>query len=70
MKKQWVKTLLFAAITGLCLIFVSSVFAAEFKGKISKRYEESKEWWPEPVRPPEGAPNVIIFLLDDVGLLR
>ncbi|UCF85360.1 MAG: hypothetical protein JSV50_06905, partial [Desulfobacteraceae bacterium] len=39
----------------------------EFKGKITRSYEESKEWWPEEVRPPEGAPNVIIFLLDDVG---
>ncbi len=42
----------------------------EFKGKIAKSYEESKEWWPEPVRPPEGAPNVIIFLLDDVGFAQ
>jgi arylsulfatase len=41
--------------------------AQDFKGKISRTYEESEEWWPEPVRPPEGAPNVIIFLLDDVG---
>ena len=39
----------------------------EFKGKIARSYEESQEWWPEQVRPPEGAPNVIIFLLDDVG---
>jgi len=42
----------------------------EFKGKISRSYEESEEWWPEEVRPPEGAPNVIIFLLDDVGFAQ
>ncbi|UCC31106.1 MAG: sulfatase-like hydrolase/transferase, partial [Phycisphaerales bacterium] len=42
----------------------------EFKGKIAKTYEESREWWPEPVRPPNGAPNVIIFLLDDVGFAQ
>ncbi|MEE9145075.1 MAG: sulfatase-like hydrolase/transferase, partial [Candidatus Binatia bacterium] len=42
----------------------------EFKGKIAKKYEDSKEWWPEPVRPPKGAPNVIIFLLDDVGFAQ
>jgi arylsulfatase len=42
----------------------------EFKGKIAKSYEDSVEWWPEPVRPPEGAPNVIIFLLDDVGFAQ
>ena len=49
---------------------VSSVGAAEFGGKIAKKYEDSQEWWPEPVRPPEGAPNVIIFLLDDVGFAQ
>ncbi len=43
---------------------------AKFKGKIAKRYEDSKEWWPEPVTPPKGAPNVIIFLLDDVGFAQ
>ncbi len=54
-------------------VFIPAAFAKEedgrpeFKGKIAKTYEESKEWWPEEVRPPEGAPNVIIFLLDDVG---
>ena len=48
----------------------ASVDAAEFKGKIAKNYEDSQEWWPEPVRPPEGAPNVIIFLLDDVGFAQ
>jgi len=42
----------------------------EFKGKIARSYEESKEWWPAEIRPPEGAPNVIIFLLDDVGFAQ
>jgi arylsulfatase len=42
----------------------------EFKGKIGKRYEDSQEWWPPQVRPPEGAPNVIILLLDDVGFAQ
>ncbi len=39
----------------------------EFKGKIARSYDESEEWWPEPVRAPEGAPNILIILLDDVG---
>jgi len=43
---------------------------AAFKGKIAKSYEESVEWWPEPPTPPEGAPNVIIFLLDDTGFAQ
>jgi arylsulfatase len=42
----------------------------EFGGKIARSYEDSVEWWPEPVEPPEGAPNVIIFLLDDVGFAQ
>ena len=42
----------------------------EFKGKIEKKYEDSVEWWPEDPRPPKGAPNVIIFLLDDVGFAQ
>ena len=42
----------------------------EFKGKIAKTYEESIEAWPEKKRPPKDAPNVIIFLLDDVGFAQ
>ena len=42
----------------------------EFKGKIAKSYEESVEWWPEDPRPPKGAPNIIIFLLDDTGFAQ
>ena len=45
-------------------------FQVEFKGKIAKTYEESEEWWPEKKRPPKNAPNVIIFLLDDVGFAQ
>jgi len=42
----------------------------EFKGKIAKKYEDSQEWWPEPVRPHPDAPNVLILLLDDVGFAQ
>ena len=41
-----------------------------FGGVIAESYEDSVEWWPEETRPPEGAPNVIIFLLDDVGFAQ
>ncbi len=44
--------------------------APEFGGKIARSYEESEEWWPPEKRPPEGAPNVIIFLLDDTGFAQ
>jgi arylsulfatase len=42
-------------------------YSQEFKGKIAESYAESEEWWPTPPKPPEGTPNVIIFLLDDTG---
>ena len=42
----------------------------EFGGKIARSYEDSVEWWPEEKRPPAGAPNVLILLLDDVGFAQ
>src|SRR5262249_43090690 len=34
---------------------------------IGRTIEESTPWWPAPVRPPAGAPNVVFVVLDDVG---
>jgi arylsulfatase len=42
----------------------------KFGGTIGRTYAESEEWWPEPVRPHPDAPNVIVFLLDDVGFAQ
>ncbi len=39
----------------------------DFGGVIGRDYTESTSWWPEPARPPEGAPNVVYIVLDDVG---
>lgn len=41
-----------------------------FEGVIAKSYDDSKEWWPEYKVPRADAPNVIIFLLDDVGFAQ
>jgi arylsulfatase A-like enzyme len=38
-----------------------------FTGVIGRTTEESSPAWPEPARAREGAPNVIFFVLDDVG---
>lgn len=38
-----------------------------FTGTVGKTYVDSTEDWPDPPKPPEGAPNVVIILLDDVG---
>ncbi|WP_119419852.1 arylsulfatase [Desertibaculum subflavum] len=39
----------------------------EFKGKIGNTYRESTGWWPERAKPPQGAPNILVVLFDDVG---
>ena len=38
-----------------------------FTGVIGRTTEESSPAWPEAPRPPAGAPNVLFFVLDDVG---
>ena len=35
-----------------------------------RSYADSQEWWADEERPNEDAPNVIIFLLDDVGFAQ
>jgi arylsulfatase A-like enzyme len=42
----------------------------EFQGKIGRYHWESEPWWPEPRRPPAGAPNVVFVVLDDVGFAQ
>ncbi len=41
-----------------------------FGGVIAESYQDSKEWWAPYETPKEDAPNVIIFLLDDVGFAQ
>src|SRR5262245_55617725 len=41
--------------------------APAFQGRIGRTYEDSESWWPPLPQPPEGAPNVVVVLLDDVG---
>ncbi len=38
-----------------------------FPGTIGRTTEDSSPAWPAPVRTPDGAPNVLFFVLDDVG---
>jgi arylsulfatase len=40
---------------------------AEFGGKIEPQALKSTEYWPPRVVPPEGAPNVLLIILDDAG---
>jgi len=41
--------------------------ASPYKGVVGKTLADSKEWWPDPVKAPAGAPNIIWIILDDVG---
>jgi arylsulfatase len=41
--------------------------ATGFGGVIGRTVRESTPWWPAAVRPPDGSPNVILVLLDDMG---
>ncbi len=38
-----------------------------FEGKIGQTYKDSTPSYPQPVKAPKGAPNVLLILLDDVG---
>ncbi|MEJ5946578.1 arylsulfatase [Pseudokineococcus basanitobsidens] len=37
------------------------------EGHVGRTYADSTPWWPEPARPREGAPDVVLVVLDDVG---
>jgi len=41
--------------------------ASGFKGKVGKTIAESEESFPEKKQAPKGAPNVVVFLIDDAG---
>ena len=43
---------------------------AEFKGRIGRTVAESEPWFAVPPHPREGAPNVLLILLDDTGFAQ
>jgi arylsulfatase len=67
--------LILSSLLGIGLATQSSVLAQEvlpqpepsFQGRIGLTYQDSTPDFPKPVQAPEGAPNVLIILLDDVG---
>jgi arylsulfatase A-like enzyme len=65
-----------SALKALTLMFVLASSAGlalraqetqPYQGVVGRTLAESKEWWPEPLKAPAGAPNVVWILLDDVG---
>src|SRR4051812_37273967 len=39
----------------------------EFQGKVGETLKDSTPSYPQPLKAPKGAPNVLVVLLDDVG---
>ncbi|MFN8524546.1 MAG: arylsulfatase [Chloroflexota bacterium] len=46
---------------------MSSTPAGEFQGVIGRTREESSPWWPERQGAAEGAPNIVVIYMDDMG---
>jgi arylsulfatase A-like enzyme len=61
------KGLLLTALLVAQFGFAQEQQNSEFKGVVGKTLADSKEYWPDPVKAPKGAPNVVWILLDDVG---
>lgn len=38
-----------------------------FEGTVGRTFDDSVSWWPPLPRAPEGAPNIVLIVLDDVG---
>jgi arylsulfatase A-like enzyme len=43
---------------------------ADFQGRIGDDWRDSEPWWPPVPVPPDGAPNVLLVVLDDVGFAQ
>lgn len=56
-----------SALLILALVLCNIVVAAEFQGVIGRTEAESTPWWPPEQRPGPGSPNILIWMLDDVG---
>ena len=42
-------------------------YYSDYKGEIKTHYMDSAPWWPQPVKTPEGTPNVLYIVIDDMG---
>jgi arylsulfatase len=62
-------TLLATALVSVACLVTSAQGQSQqpYQGTVGRTLAESKEWWPELVRPPAGSPNVVWILIDDVG---
>jgi arylsulfatase len=56
-----------ALVSVACLVNSAQGQQQPYQGTVGRTLAQSKEWWPEPVKPPAGSPNVVWILIDDVG---
>jgi arylsulfatase A-like enzyme len=65
------RLLIFSLSAGISLVAgnlrAQETPSSSYQGVIGKTLADSKEWWPDPVKAPAGAPNIIWIILDDVG---
>ena len=67
MKKYFVVIVALFLIITNCKVYAQYDPIQPFQGKIGKTLDDSKQWWPEKIKAPAGAPNVVWILIDDVG---
>jgi len=73
--KKFISILGPAVISLFIIVAAHTAFAANvlpnpeppFKGKIGFSAKDSQPDWPEPIKAPKDAPNVVVILLDDMG---
>ena len=65
--KTGIKSGLFGLLAILAQLANAQAPQQPYGGVVGKTLAESKEWWPEPLKAPKNAPNVVWVLLDDVG---
>ncbi|MYM64284.1 arylsulfatase [Pseudomaricurvus sp. HS19] len=54
----------------LALVLSAACNATEFQGKIGRTEADSTPDWPAEPAPPAAAPNILVWLLDDVGFAQ
>lgn len=71
MKKRKMKGPLIKSALPLVMVLAFQNLYAQspqpYQGVVGKTLADSREWWPQPVKAPAGAPNVVWIVLDDVG---
>lgn len=66
----WYQQRLSSVLTLAVIALSSAVVAQPFQGEIARFGGDAKSWWPEEVAAPSGAPNILIWMLDDVGFAQ